>query len=225
MILLCPAEFPHASESNKSADSLYTDVVLLVTGAKVIGRIIDDDSNQNLVIERRGDLMLLEIPQDKIYRITDLDHYAEVRAEWEHIPRPEPLFTDPEIWTYVGGAHAEDGFSFRFDAVGLYASGEHTRLGLGVGSLPKKDGILKATGVINQKLFGRSLAVYAWGEMGYAVRLGKNPHRAPAGPGEAVSVGLGVRLISNSAGDWIGRLGYSQFVQRGYFSVQLGIAL
>ena len=165
-----PADTPTATSSDTpstgSADTTVA-VILLNNGASITGLITVDEPDRPVVIIRQSDKMEFEVPRKDIYRITDPEHFDQVRAEYDSIPVKKPLLYDPEIWTFAGMVWGESLVHFCGDGLGLYRAGDSYRVGLGVGYSFEEDGILILVTHGQRDFGGAAVRCNLFGEAGY----------------------------------------------------------
>ena len=198
--------------SEVNASEIVTDstvsVILLNNGASIKGYIVVDEPDQPVVIIRQSDSMKFELPRKKIFRITDPEHFAEVRAEYDNIPKKKPLLDDPEIWTFPGIAWGESELHFCADGLGLYRAGDAYRVGLGVGYSFEENGILTLVAHGHRNLGSAKIRLNLFVEAGYTVRFVGDEFDSGGNGGWVLSTGIGFREFSTDWFDWIGRIGY-----------------
>jgi len=87
--------------AQSSGEEAYDDIILLNNGGRYYGRIIEVIDDDKVIIEQKDELVI-DVPFDKIYALTDSAGYDSVRAEFEVNRPPVKPKIKPKVITSVG---------------------------------------------------------------------------------------------------------------------------
>lgn len=157
-----------AALARSGDDADYTDIVLLKNGGKIQGKIVENNPDKKLVIERRGDYQRFEVPRKRIYAVTTVAEFDQVKARFNtEKPTSEGTSMFRNI-TQIGMIFGSGNRYFSALIINGVEFENGIILGAGLGFDAVEDGMVPLVAHIESNSSTGSHSMFLYGEAGYS---------------------------------------------------------